>query len=70
MTEEKELYELDHQTLMEKMEEHLRKNGSYAVQHVEEIIRRLEGHEDIAAANRANPEPAKGAGKFAKAKAK
>ncbi len=70
MTEEKELYELEHETLMQKMEEHLRKNGSYAVQHVEEVIRRLEGHEDIAKVNKANPEPVKGPGKFEKTKAK
>jgi len=57
---------LDHEALLERMESHLRKNGSYLISHVEEIIARLSAHVEIAKENRAGLEPVKGEGKFKK----
>jgi hypothetical protein len=52
-----EIEDLDHESLLQAMDSHLRKNGSYLIAHVEELIRRLGKHEAIAKTNRANPEP-------------
>ena len=67
MEDDKDLTKLTHEGLMAEMEQHLRKVGSYAAAHVEELRRRLEEHLNIAQHNKANPEPpAKGKGTYTK----